>query len=56
MCSFDRPPGSPSKDSVFKRVKAEYSFNGKNPKELSVQQGDELMVCLRWESLVTLDQ
>ena len=53
---FYRPPGSPSKDSVFKRVKAEYSFNGKNPKELSVQQGDELMVCLRSQSLVTVGQ
>ncbi|CAB4023712.1 Epidermal growth factor receptor kinase substrate 8, partial [Paramuricea clavata] len=42
--STKSPPGSPSKDSIFKRAKAEYSFNGKNPKELSVSQGDELMI------------
>ena len=50
MFLFYRPPGSPTKDSVFKRAKAEYSFNGKNPKELSVHQGDELMVRFVWES------
>ncbi|XP_028399597.1 epidermal growth factor receptor kinase substrate 8-like isoform X2 [Dendronephthya gigantea] len=38
------PPSSPSKDSIFKRAKAVYSFNGKNPKELTVNQGDELMI------------
>jgi hypothetical protein len=44
FCLLCRPPGSPSKDSIFKRAKALYSFNAKNPKELTVFQGDELMV------------